>query len=94
MRARGDRLRGSGAEVGPDACLGERVRSGVGAVQLGPGDDDIALRRSCGALVAERTWIIVYEDVSDPEIDQLAIYLLRQAGEWKVWGTYRPALIL
>ncbi len=68
--------------------------SSLRIVHQGPGGGDFALRDACGALVARRSWIIVYENLSEPEPDQLAIYLLRRAGEWKVWGTYEPALIL
>jgi DNA-directed RNA polymerase specialized sigma24 family protein len=60
----------------------------------GKGTEDVALRRVCGATVARGTWIIVYVDESDGRPHQLAVYLVQRNGEWKVWGTYEPALIL
>jgi DNA-directed RNA polymerase specialized sigma24 family protein len=68
--------------------------SGLRIRYQGKGTEDVALRRTCGATVARGTWIIVYVDESSGRAFQLAVYLLQRQGEWKVWGTYEPALIL
>jgi DNA-directed RNA polymerase specialized sigma24 family protein len=57
-----------------------------------PGDVDRGLLDVCGVDVAERTWIIVLRAGDDPESNQLALYLLRRAGSWKVWASHDPAL--
>ena len=68
--------------------------SGLRIRYQGKGTEDVALRRICGAAVASGTWIIVYVDESGGRPHQLAVYLVQRKGEWKVWGTYEPALIL
>jgi DNA-directed RNA polymerase specialized sigma24 family protein len=85
-----------GANNGPPLDAWPRLRS-VSALRIryqGHGLTDIALRRSCGTAVARSTWIIVYQDNSGLRLRQLAIYMSQQDGEWSVWGTYEPALIL
>jgi DNA-directed RNA polymerase specialized sigma24 family protein len=84
------------ANNGPHASSWPRLPS-VSSLRIryqGPGTEDVALRRTCGATVARGTWIIVYVDESGGRPHQLAIYLLLRNGDWKVWGTYEPALIL
>ena len=84
------------ANDGPTVSVWPRLQS-VSALRIryqGSGATDIALRRTCGSGVARSTWIVVYEDDSDPRLHQLAVYLSQRAGEWSVWGTYEPALIL
>jgi DNA-directed RNA polymerase specialized sigma24 family protein len=68
--------------------------SGLRIRYQGKGTEDVALRRTCGATAARGTWIIVYVDESGGRPYQLAVYLVQRNGEWKVWGTYEPALIL